>query len=239
MGDGEFDPSSVVAPSPVPLTELDQARGDSTDRVGGAELNTLSVGIPEAFAENVDEGKCRSWSPPQIATKLGSGERLRLGGLDCDHVAGPRLGVREGKLAENISRTQEAQDHLVPLVIDKGGLHVPPKQDQDAIPGLALVHQVLPGAEPAQASEPQEIVAIGIRQQLDECRTLNRSRRGRAGLTHRDRPGIPHASRPPSVQRLDSPIGGFPELRIGPGTVPSTLGSGAGCPELDPATVQT
>ena len=77
----------------------------------------------------------------------------------------------------------------MPSVIEKGCLDVAAKQDQHAIAGLVLVHQVLPTSEPAKAAELQEVGAIRIRKQLDERAALNRSRCGLAGLAHCDSSG--------------------------------------------------
>jgi hypothetical protein len=68
-------------------------------------------------------------------------------------------------IAQDIARPPEAEHHLATADFDIARLHVSVQQDEDAIPGLALVPQALAADEPAAAAQLQQRVAIAIGQQ--------------------------------------------------------------------------
>src|SRR5581483_6211390 len=183
LGEREADLGPRLGSLAVALAQLDQPGGDPAERVELAELDALVVGVLEAPADHVDQRQRRRRPLLQIAPELRGGDGPGLDGLDGDHVARARLGVTERQLTEDVTRPSEAEDHLRPAGIDAAGLSVAGQEDQDAIPGFTLVHQVLAAGEPPDPAELQQPVAVTVREQRQEASWLRARARHSLMLT--------------------------------------------------------
>ena len=90
----------IAIPPPVALAvaiaELDQARCDATDAVGGPELDLGAVGVAKAPTDRIEEGQRRTRPLAEEGAEVGRGERPGPGLLDRHHVARTGLAADEG-----------------------------------------------------------------------------------------------------------------------------------------------
>src|ERR1043165_9186885 len=91
--------------------------------------------------------------------------------------------MSERQLTEDVTRPPEAEHHLRPPGIDAAGLGVAGEEDQDAVPGFTLVHQVFARSNPPAPPDLQHPGAVTVREQRQEAPRLRARRRHSLMLT--------------------------------------------------------
>ena len=192
--------------APVVGGQLDQPRRDAADRVGGAELRALAVGL----AQPRDQARRGSTATPAASARGTRGSRARgdherLDRVDGGHARRARLPVDRRQLAEHLARPAEGEHGLAPVLRGRRDLHAPLGQQHHAVGDLALVEQRGPRAG---SGAPRPARAAARPPPATARRGTNRvspARRTRSSLTVRLRrryiPPSAGSSRPAAAPR--------------------------------------
>ena len=150
--------------------QVGEQPGDPPHRVVGTELDDAAVGGAEPLGQHVEEREGDAGVIVEHGTEVGrrhhpAGDGFQ--GHDGRHAAVGSV-VERGQLADEIAGPPQAEHRLGPGDGGRGHLHVAGREQQDEPAGVAgdedrLALAVVPG--PAR---PQERVAVGVSEPIDE-----------------------------------------------------------------------
>jgi hypothetical protein len=163
LGQFETDGDALGGEFSVLLTQVDKNAGQARRQVQETEVPHHVVGGAESLRQGGQKLERHLGVAFQEGQEIPSPQDQESAILHGGDRGAARLAVEQGHLAEHVARLQDAEDRLLAIRGDEADLDPPLHDDQQVIPGLALLEHHMPGGvvdHPRQLHEAGRFLVV-------------------------------------------------------------------------------